>query len=201
MSRSGRVIALTGWRLLIAACALVGFTLGGPLEYLSQLGSLLAGVVYLGLAGYPLLSRGERTEPRSSWLRGAVAVVLVLVCLGYLLLQRGTLTTVDSMLEHLVTPALVVLDWLFVGRSQAGARWWYPLTWLAPPTAYLVFYLLNGEVLYGFLDPGSAGFAGMVGGLLAGVLAAGYLLVGLGRLRRAAADSTVDAREVSSPVA
>ena len=44
---------------------------------------------------------------------------------------------------------------LFVGRGQDNAKWWYPLTWIAFPLAYLVYFLSTGlyESLYSFLDP------------------------------------------------
>lgn len=72
---------------------------------------------------------------------------------------------------------------MLVGSAPARARWWYPLTWLLPPLAYLGFYAAYGEVLYDFLDPSRADFPTVVGSFLVALLAVGYVLYGVAKLR------------------
>ncbi|MCP2255787.1 hypothetical protein LY13_004569 [Prauserella aidingensis] len=175
------------WRLLIAGCALygVGDATGWSrnFEELSQLASLLAGIVYLGLLAYPLFTAGRRHEPRGPWLRGATTVLLLLVSGAFFGIMGGDADHLPF--EHIVTPLLVLVDWCAVGRNQSEARWWHPLTWIAFPLAYLVFYLAAGLDSYGFLDPGDDEFAGMIAMLLAGVIGVGYVLYGIGKLKGA----------------
>lgn len=180
------------WRLLIVASALTGFLLAvggsgsfaGAFAGLSQQASLLTAVVYLGLLCYPVLAGLRRHEPRSPWLRGAVAVLLSLVGGTFLTLMGGSLDEGWSLFEHLITPLLVLVDWIAVGRNQMNCRWWHPPTWLVFPLAYLVYYNLAAVGIYDFpLEFGDTGFAGSLAGFLAAVLAAGYLLYGIGRIR------------------
>ncbi len=185
-----RVLAgVSLWRLIIVVSALYGFTDATGwtqnLEGLSQQASLLTGVAYTGLLLYPAFARGVRHEPDSPWLRGATAVLLLLVAGTFFGIMGGDLDYLPF--EHLYTPLLVLVDWLAVGRNQAAARWWHPLSWIAFPLAYLTYFLAAGvyRSLYEFLDPREDTFAVMVAGLLVGVIAIGYLLYGFGRLKRA----------------
>ncbi|MFC4852647.1 hypothetical protein [Actinophytocola glycyrrhizae] len=183
---------LTGvslWRLAIVACALYGFSdatgWSANFEGLSQQASLVTAIVYTGLLLYPVFTGGTRHEPASPWLRGATTVLLLLVAGTFFGIMGGDFDYLPF--EHVYTPLLVLADWLFVGRAQGACRWWHPLTWIAFPLAYLV-YFLSAEVhryLYPFLDPDRDEFAGMIGGLLAGVVAVGYLLYGTGKLKAA----------------
>jgi hypothetical protein len=172
------------WRLLVATSAFVGFgfavaTLVEPWRALSQQASLLAGLVYLALA----VTAG-RAERFATWLRGAMAVLLMLVCVTYLTLLEGDLDTAASLFEHLVTPVLVLADWVVAGRTR-GVRWWYPPSWVAFPLAYLVYFLLADVQLYhSILDPTAGGdFARTVGEFLVAVVVAGYLLYGIAKIR------------------
>lgn len=185
-----RVLAgVSVWRLIIVVSALYGFTdatgWSQNLEGLSQQASLLTGVVYTGLLLYPAFTRGVRHEPCSPWLRGATAVLLLLVAGTFFGIMGGNFDYLPF--EHVYTPLLVLVDWLAVGRNQAATRWWHPLTWIAFPLAYLAFFLGAGvyRSLYEFLDPREDGFAVMIVGLLVGVIAIGYLLYGFGRLKHA----------------
>lgn len=169
------------WRLVVAGSAATGVVLATR-EYdvwwtaLSQLTSLAVAVAYLGLAV---------REPRSPWLRGALVTLVLLVALAYLPMQNGNLAEPWSVLEHVVTPALVVVDFLVVGRNHHRVRWWHPLTWLVPPTAYLLWYVGGGLHVYQALDPGHhTAFWGRVGALLALVLGAGFWAYAVGRRRR-----------------
>lgn len=183
------LVGVSLWRLAIIGCALYGFSdatgWSQNFEGLSQQASLATAIVYTGLLLYPAFTGGTRHEPKSSWLRGATTVLLLLVAGTYFGIMGGDFDYLPF--EHIYTPLIVLVDWLFVGRNQASAKWWYPLTWTAFPLAYLV-YFLAGEIyqyLYPFLDPDGDEFPAMIGGLLAGVIVTGYLLYGLGKLKGA----------------
>lgn len=186
----GILTVVTLWRLAIAACAFVGFfaNVNGRLEnlaYLTQQSNLLTGLVFTALAAYPLFTGGRRHEPRTGWIRGAVTMVMTLVGVVYLTMMNGTYHTLGNLMTHLVVPIVVLLDWLVVGRNQAACRWWHPLSWLAFPLAYLVFYVANGEALYGFLNPDRSSFVGTVAVFLVAIAGLGYLLHGIGKVRGA----------------
>lgn len=157
----GVLLGVSIWRLVIVGSALYGFSDATGwtenLEGLSQQASLLTGAVYTGLLLYPAFTGGLRHEPRSPWLRGATAVLLLLVAGTFFGIMGGDLDYLPF--EHIYTPLLVLVDWLAVGRNQAATRWWHPLTWIAFPLAYLVFFLGAGvyHSLYEFLDPARTG--------------------------------------------
>lgn len=170
--------AVAAWRLLIVASAATGVLLAAR-QYdvwwtaLSQLSSVAVVVVY-GVIAF--------REPRSPWLRGALATDLSLVALAYLPMQNGNLTDPYSVFEHLLTPALVLVDFVLVGGNQHRVRWWHPITWLAPPAAYLAWYVGSDLGVYAALDlQQPTTFAGRVGALLALVLAAGFTLYATAR--------------------
>lgn len=183
------LIGVSLWRLAIVACALYGFSdatgWSENFEGLSQQASLATGIIYTGLLLYPVFTGGRRHEPKSPWLRGATTVLLLLVAGTFFGIMGGDADYLPF--EHIYTPLIVLVDWLFVGRNQDNSKWWHPLTWIAFPLAYLVYFLAGGiyESLYSFLDPEGDEFAGMIGGLLAGVIAVGYLLYGAGKLKGA----------------
>ena len=188
---AGVLAGVTVWRLVVAACAFVGLadavaTSVDPWPALSQQASLFAGVVYVGLAVYPLATGGRPHEPRSPWLRGATAVLLLLVCVTYLTVIDGSLDSTGSLFEHLVTPLAVLADFVLVGRNQANVRWWHPLTWVVFPAAYLVYFVAADPGLYGsFLDPQAGDFPTVVAAFLVAVVAAGYVLYGVAKARGA----------------
>ena len=173
-------LALGAWRLLIAACGFFGFgmamaTLHDPWPALSQQASLVAGVVYVGLAWH---GAGRL----ATWLRGATTVLLLLVCVTYLTVIDGDLDTASSLFEHLVTPLLALADWVFVTRGRT-MRWWYPLTWVAFPLAYLVYFVVADVQLYhSFLNPSASDFAPTVLAFLIAVVGCGYVLYVLARM-------------------
>jgi len=181
----GRLLGGSLWRLAIVVCSFIGFgaavaEFNDPWQGLSQQASLLNGVVYLGLLVYPLFG-GRRGEPVSSWLRGAMAVLMLLVAGTYLTIMEGPVDETWSLFEHVLTPLVVLIDWIAVGRT---VRWWYPLTWLVFPLAYLIYFVAADVRLYrGFLNPDDSSFTGTVVGFLAGLLAVGYLLLGIAKAR------------------
>ncbi|MDB1087916.1 hypothetical protein PJ985_10095 [Streptomyces sp. ACA25] len=182
---------VTLWRLLIVAFCFIGYgdvvaRAGTPfanLHELSQLASVVTGFVYLGLAAYPLLTGGRRHEPRSGWLRGSLTVALMLVCIVYATMMESDYSTTSSLFTHVLTPLIVLIDWVAVGRNQSTAAWWYPLSWTLPLLAYLA-YMVNAEVSsYSFIDPSADGFVATIAGFVVAVIIGGYVLLGLGRLR------------------
>lgn len=194
-------MTLFGWRLLVGASGLGGYWLaahgfGSGLRALSQEASLAAGASYLLLAVVGRL----RPDRSWAWLRGALATLLGLVCGAYLTLLSGSLDTGASLLEHLVTPLLVVADVVLVGpllAEPAGTmRWWWPVSWLLPPLAYLVAYVVGDFALYDFLDPGAASFAPTVGGLMVATLGFG-LVVYAGRKALVPIRQSTYARDIS----
>lgn len=187
----GILVGVSLWRLVIVASAFIGFGaavaefgLGGAMPGLSQQASLLTGVVYLGLVAYPVFTSGRRHEPCSPWVRGAVAVLLLLVGFTYLTVMAGALDETWAVFEHVLTPLLVLVDWVAIGRNQARVKWWHPLTWVVFPLAYLGYFLLADVSLYhGFLDPGDDDFAVTVFGFLVAVVATGYVLYGVAKMK------------------
>jgi hypothetical protein len=183
---TGGGLGLVAWRLTVAACGLVGFgfavaTMSDPWPALSQQASLLTGVVYLALA-----ATGQRSGPVVSWLRGAMAVLLALVCVTYLTILEGDLDSVSSLFEHLVTPLVVLVDWIVIGRARVAVRWWFPLSWLLFPLLYLIYFLLADVQLYrSFLDPEASDFGVTVGLFMLALVGAGYLLYWIARPVRA----------------
>jgi phosphoglycerol transferase MdoB-like AlkP superfamily enzyme len=188
----GVLLGVTIWRLAIAASAFIGFgaalsALSKPMPALSQQASLLVGVVYTGLLIYPLFTGGRRHEPRSPWWRGAMTVLMLLVCVTFLAVMGGDLDDTWSLFEHLITPMLVLIDFLAVGRNQAAVKWWHPITWLTFPLAYLIYFVAADLKLYGsFLNPGKSSFPGTVVAFICALLALGYLLYGFGKMKKAA---------------
>ncbi|SDM22090.1 hypothetical protein [Allokutzneria albata] len=183
----GVLAGVSAWRLLIVVFALYGFSdaTGWTRNWagLSQQASLATGIFYTFLLLYPLFTGGRRHEPSSPWLRGATTVLLLLVMGTFFGVMGGDLD--EQPFEHIWTPLVVLIDWIFVGRNQARTKWWYPLTWIAFPLAYLV-YFLSAEVyrkLYKFLNPTKSSFAATVISFLVAVIAVGYLLYGIAKLR------------------
>lgn len=183
------------WRLLVATSAATGVVLAAR-QYdvwwtaLSQLASVAVAVSYVGLAW---------REPASPWLRGALVTLMLLVSLAFIPMQRGNLWDPYSVFEHLLTPALVVADFVLVGRNHHHVRWWHPLTWLVPPAAYLLWYVGADLRTYAALDLGQPGlFTQRVLLLLVLLLAAGFAVHELGRRRGSAVAVTEIDREPMS---
>lgn len=169
------------WCLTVALTALGGVVLAAQVydvwwTALSQLANLAVAAGFLLFAVH---------EPRSPWLRGALASLMLLVALAYLPMANGNLTRPWSVLEHVVTPSLVVLDFLVRGDNQHGVRWWHPITWLVAPAAYLVWYVAADLAVYDALDPARRGvFGAQVLVLLALLLAVGYGCYAFGARQR-----------------
>ena len=182
-------------RLAVAACAFfgvyevayhpaVGWT---NLWFLSQSGSLVTAIMYTLFAVSIIVPGAIRLEGLIAWFRGALAAMMLLICIGSIfVLGSGNLDDTGFLFEHLITPLVVTIDYLFIGRAQLRARGWQPLTWVGLPLTYLALANLAGEThrLYGgMLDPSSPRFLLYVPVFLAITVVFGYLLFGGVKLR------------------
>lgn len=115
-----------------------------------------------------------------------------------------------NVLVHMLTPVLVLVDWLAFGDQQA-LRWWSPLTWTALPLAYLVFAAIRAEVgppiqgvgryPYPFLNVDALGWGRValtVAELVAVFVVVAWVAMAIGRLVQAAARRTSGARRRSA---
>jgi hypothetical protein len=177
------VVGAVAWRALIGGLAL-HYALDGrdeslgseSLSYLSNLGT---GICYLALAAWPLLMLGRRTEPKTAWLRSTVMIMMMLVMFVWI---PGMGEEFDG--PHGIIPTLVILDWLFVGRSQFRAKWWEPPTWTAFLLAYLVYHRSNDLTYYPDIL-GEDVIATMVPLMLGATILIAYLFFGAAKLRKA----------------
>lgn len=176
-------LPLVAWRSTVALSGLLGVVLAAQVydvwwTALSQLANLAVAGTYVVLAA--LAAAGRDTG--RSWLPGALAATMCLVALAYLPMQNGNLLSAWSLLEHVVTPVLVVLDYVLVGRRRTVAPWWHPLTWTFAPLVYLAWYVSADLAVYDALDPARpllmTGQVVVLGAVLVGC---GYALVAVGR--------------------
>ncbi len=182
-------LPLASWRLFVASCATLGVgnaavALDLWWEGLGVQASAVVMVVYFCLA-WVGLARPATSWP---WLRGGLATTLVLATASQLF-EGGSLTSAWSLLVHVVVPALVVADYLFVGRTTG--RWWWSLTWALLPLTYLVYYAVAGLLVYGFLDPFGSYYQLAVLGFLLAAVAIGFVLFGLAGGRQSTYDHDI----------
>ncbi|ADD45241.1 hypothetical protein [Stackebrandtia nassauensis] len=202
-------IGTAGWRLIVAACAFYGVFLvaydpvlgWSDLWFLSQSGSLVAAILYGLMAPIPLIPGGEKAEPVVAWVRGALASMMMLICIASIfILGEGDLGETGFLFEHLLTPLIVAADFVLVGRFSARTRAWHPVTWIGFPLLYLILANLAGEapMLYGgILDPGNSEFLMYTGMFLVTAIVFGYILFGLAKLRGFVASSIAGATPVA----
>ncbi|WP_461639355.1 Pr6Pr family membrane protein [Leucobacter sp. BZR 635] len=145
--------------------------------------------------------RGHST-PSARW-SAAVMMAITITMLVYLIVLVPMTFVQDSdyvpfsltdNLIHIITPCLLIIDWLlFVPKGRI--RGFDPLLWVLIPLLYLVYAFvyggLGGEFSpgqhypYPFLDLGAHGVGGValnVLGLGVALVAVGYLFFGLDRL-------------------
>lgn len=186
---------ITGWRLVVAGCAFFGvYTVAydpmlgwRDLMFLSQLGSLVAAILYFLMAPVPLLPMADKLEPAVAWVRGSLASMMLLICIASIfILGSGDLDQIGFLFEHLLTPLIVAADFVLVGRFSARTKAWHPVTWIGMPLLYLILVNLSGEaqqVYGGILDPANSEFFMYVGMFLVTAIIFGYVLFGLAKLR------------------
>lgn len=194
----GVVIGTVMWRMVIAGVAfwgvhLISHTPGWGYQThlwweLSQLASLIVAIVYSLLALLAVVSLGRWLEPLgSAWLRGAMAVMLMLVAVVsiFVLPGGGQLGNTGFLLEHLIVPIVVSFDAVVVGRRQLRLRGWMPLTWVVFPLSYWLVLLSTGrERMYmGMLDPQNSEAPLYIGGFTLTTVGLGYGIYGLIRTR------------------
>ncbi|MFJ4223546.1 Pr6Pr family membrane protein [Microbacterium sp. NPDC089695] len=147
------------------------------------------------------------STPSARW-GGAVMMAITVTMLIYVVVLVPTridagdtdIYSLTDTLIHIVTPALIILDWLLFVPKDAF-RWVDPLLWTLIPFAYLgwslVYGALGGEFVggdrypYPFLDVDTLGVGGVltwIAALTVALVAVGYVYVVvdrvLGRLAR-----------------
>lgn len=124
--------------------------------YFTNLTSLLAALTFV-ITGLTALAR--RSSPYTLVVARAIAttcLILVAVVYNGLVPGTGSAPLWVSILLHLVYPAVVVLDWIFIPDRARPA--WPQLWWVLPyPMIWIIVVLLRGAidgwVPYGFLLP------------------------------------------------
>lgn len=180
-------------KIIISVCAAVSAVLSVSSDSANLLSLMTIGCVVAALAHgrYAFDARFRaRAATATGWLRGAIANVLVLVATGFLVLGDSFADPL-ALPGMLLTPLLVVVDWVCCGHSQANTRWWYPLTWALLDVGYLGLYFgarsAGWPELYPFLQQGTASFAPIVAVFLFVAVVIGYFLYGAGKVRGAVA--------------
>ncbi|UOQ56754.1 Pr6Pr family membrane protein [Leucobacter allii] len=145
--------------------------------------------------------RGTST-PSARWSAAVMMAISVTMAIYLIVLVPMTFVqgngyepfTLTDNLIHIITPCLLILDWLlFVpkGRVRGGD----PMRWTLIPIAYLVFALVYGgfggefapgvHYPYPFLDVAALGVAGVASWIVVlavALIALGYVYLGLDRL-------------------
>lgn len=206
MKRFGAVAAALGWTALALQFYLLmhlsiargkGF-LGGLITYFSYFTILTNILVALALTA-PLVR--ARTSVADFFTRPTVntgiAASIALVGIAYALLLQHIwdpkgLQLVADVLLHYVMPVLFVAYW-WVAVPRGGVRWRHVWAWLLYPVLYFLYAMvrdaLSAVYPYRFIDASELGYTRALAnavGVLLGFLALAWLLVALGRLKRAA---------------
>ncbi|WP_114856372.1 Pr6Pr family membrane protein [Brachybacterium sp. YJGR34] len=197
-------VLLIGWGVLRVTGAGTAHWTPSALLYYTVLSNLLClGWMLLSLArSLRGTSAAQRATPSARW-AAAVMMAITVTMLIYLVVlapaafsQPGTYEpfTLTDNLVHIVTPLLVIVDWLvFVPRGHL--RWFDPLLWPAIPYVYLAFAFLYGALggafgngatyPYLFMDVGRWGVGGVVLwtlGLTVALEAVAFASLGIDRL-------------------
>ncbi|WP_197060977.1 Pr6Pr family membrane protein [Microbacterium mangrovi] len=157
--------------------------------------------------------RGSST-PSARW-AGAIMMAITVTMLIYLVVlvpvafaQPGAYEpfTLTDNLVHIVTPCLVIADWLLF-TPKGRMRWYDPLLWALIPYAYLVWAFAAGAAgvefvagttyPYPFMDVATLGVGGVavqIALLTVALLAVGFVYVAVDRLLGRAAMRRVSAR-------
>lgn len=166
---------------------------------------VLALFVVLAIRTMPDLRRqGARgTTTVSPHVKGAVTLAITVTLLVYHFMLVPTMFTMypsyrpftlQDVLVHYFTPLMAIGDWLLFD-PKGRYRWFDPLLWLSLPLAYLLFAVIRAQCIsapgptgsrypYFFMDFDTLGW-GVVPwllGLTLGLLALGYVFVGIDHL-------------------
>lgn len=195
----GRSTQTVGLRIAIVATILLAFLITATTSRSGlwwRFSTFTYEVNLLAAAYFVWAMLAPAAARRLPGLRGAVVLYVVVagVIWNMFLTEMSMGYSPQNILLHVVSPILVGLDWLLIGRSQQRVTWWHPIAWLSYPLLYLIAILVylnseRGRFLYYFLDVDQIGIAGLarnVALLAVGFAALGYLLLGIGRLAVAA---------------
>lgn len=171
--------ALAGW---ICAQVFIPFDPRDLLDARWVLAAL-AFVTYLPCLVRTLVpgSLRKRLEGNYGWVRGFAALAALSLLPFLLSAPAGTLTTAVQVLA-----GGILLDWLLVGRNQERLHRGLPVLWLLMCLPWLgaqVWSANTGGFAYGVFEPSGDYFGLIVIALILGLLGAGTLLLGLGRLK------------------
>ena len=175
--------------------------------YFTQMSNLLC-LVWMVLAtlrtARELGALGPRglSTPSARW-AAAIMHAITVTMLIYLIVLVPTYDpasgndppfTLTDNLVHIVTPCLIIADWLLF-TPKGRIRWADPLLWVLIPYAYLAFAVTYGalggrfesgdDFAYPFLDFATLGLGGVaswVGTLTVALLAVAYVYVAIDRL-------------------
>jgi hypothetical protein len=175
-------IAAIAWIGLVIQCAAlygqnssVLLTLWILSAFFTITTNLLVAVVFTGLAA-------NRTVLRADWIVGGTMLSILLVGVIYALLLHGLTElsgggVVANVLLHMVTPAIVLLFWIFLAR-KGGLAWHHPLLWAVYPLVYLAYALARGaatgKYAYPFINVNELGWGRTM--LNAAAIAVAFLL-------------------------
>jgi len=193
------------WRVLIIIASLAGIVLDSQSlsDFFTRLTffTIQSNLIVIGCIGYTIWATWRKTSGPTPFLKGAVTVYIMITCLVYnLILAKSPSTTPDIMvvpviggaagsdLLHIVTPFMVVLDWLLLD-AHGPLRWRDALLWISYPLAYLAFALVRGLLVkgpflypylhypYPFLDVDHLGYGGVLKNTL--IYGVAFWLLGL----------------------
>lgn len=137
--------------------------------FFTNLSNIFAAVVLLVGALWLLQGRKPDASRAEDTVRGASVVAIVIVGIVYGVLLRnedlGSLLPWINIVVHFITPAAVLLDWLYA-PPQSAISVKQLRYWLIYPLLYLIYTLVRGAAVgwypYPFLNPSKAGGAGGV---------------------------------------
>ncbi|MCH4209135.1 Pr6Pr family membrane protein [Bifidobacterium sp.] len=177
----------------------------GMFRYFTNL-SNAAAILYFVCALLAMLAPAYRPGRRILWrpLKNMLMMGLLVTMLIAQVLLNGIWTdgkvNPSLLFLHLLTPLMMLLDWLFFD-AKGVMRWWEPVVWLLWPFAYLVVTLVlapispirmedgkYAEYPYGFIDVAALGpvrVAVNVVVLLVLFIILGYIIFGIDHLFKA----------------
>ena len=123
-----------------------------------------------------------RTEGRTAWLRGLATTMGVFTAVVFAVLLGGDYSG-PSLITHLILPAAMVIDWLFVGRAQGNNGFSTVITWVLLLIPYVGIYYWDATTdrpMYEFLNPKRGDFWYWIGVMTVSyaALAVGVVLIG-----------------------